>query len=279
MLVIVTVILLVLGWYVNRAQRQRKTVLWIEANGGFVSYDHDTDSRFSNRALAPPVGYQGVASLRHSGTGVDYFHSVVRVRIGKLKVPDDASRSDGVSAPVPFALPRLAGLTHLEELDIRRNVAGNLEPLRGMVNLRKLSLQDVDTDDFGPLAGMTQLETLYMETSNVSDLRPLANLRQLRWVHLDCPNVRDVRPLAKLPRLDYLALNHSEIDDLSPLLQFPALTRLGLSGATVEDWTPLEKMKGFSGLWLDDSNIEIDELERIDAKLGNGAVRHHHMYK
>jgi hypothetical protein len=38
-------------------------------------------------------------------------------------------------------------------------------------------------------------------------------------------------------------------------------------------------MSRLSGLWLDDANIEIDELERIDAQLREGTVRHGHLYE
>src|SRR5262245_17910828 len=75
LLLALTLACVALGWWVHKAERQRRAVAAIRAAGGYVEYDYERDGR--RRGLRNPTP-PGPVWL-HSVVGVDYFADVYEV--------------------------------------------------------------------------------------------------------------------------------------------------------------------------------------------------------
>ena len=73
-----------LGWFVNRAQQQRRAVEWVRELGGSVHYDFETDEYFRVNEDAKPPGPNWLRSL----IGINYFADVVKVNLYDTEASD-----------------------------------------------------------------------------------------------------------------------------------------------------------------------------------------------
>lgn len=122
----------------------------------------------------------------------------------------------------------LAGLVHLEELGLSRNLLRNMECV----------------------SNLKQLGTLYVDNSYIEDLSPLGSLECLEELHLDENRVRDLTPLGTCKRLRFLSLNENRIVDLSPLEGLTELQQLSLYRNPIEDFRPLTALRKLEHLFL-----------------------------
>ena len=170
-----------LGWRVNRANTQRRTVAAIVAAGGHVYYDWHSD----------PDGRWVPGRLRKR-IGEEYFQEVVGVffnipqpepRVGKLR-PEAADELMG-------AISRLDRVTAVSLYDMPITVKG-LAKLAGLPRLDDLTIcLPIDDADLEQIGGMTRLKRLYMEMPiyegtqvTRSGLARLGDLTQLRDLEL-----------------------------------------------------------------------------------------------
>ncbi len=236
-LLVVTIGCIALGFWANRAAKQKAAIAWVKANGGIVFYDFefepDDDPILEPHAPGP--------EWAQAMLGVDYFATVISVNLG-----DDSSQ--------------------LKEI----------APLARLKNLKSLHLDDTQVADLSPLAGLRKLEWLHLHDTQVVDLSPLAGLRKLEWLHLHNTPVADLSPLAELNNLEILNLDFTQVADLSPLARLKNLKHLSFVNAHVVDLSPLAGLRNLETLELDQNlwkapawrtsgglkNLETLELDR-----------------
>jgi hypothetical protein len=167
MLGLVTVLCLVLGLWVERAERQRRAVAAVRETGGFVAYDYDLTK--------PPINRTGPDWL-YRFLAVDYYANVLKINWPKAT---DAG------------LAHFGGLTKLEQLylsDAAVTDAG-LMNLGNLTSLKRLSLSGTSVTDAGiaHLTRLTALEDLDLEGTRVTDvgLARLSALTNLRYLCVD----------------------------------------------------------------------------------------------
>lgn len=170
LLIVITIFCVSIGWYVHRAQSQKKGVRCILRYGGTVHYDYERfDSNQVPIANTKPPGPKWLQNI----LGVDYFSNIVTANLNGTKVRD---------------LIPLGGLKRLEYLDVSNTRVRDLSPLSGLKNLRYLSLQNTPIDDVTPLAGLKRLEYLNLSGSHVVNVRPLAGLTKLKTLSFSKPS-------------------------------------------------------------------------------------------
>jgi hypothetical protein len=113
----------------------------------------------------------------------------------------------------------LAGLTELEELDLRMTFGpgkiSNLTPLAGLGKLRWLALVGHSIVDVSPLNGLTQLEHINLAANSITDF---SLLPACPWLMLYLNPVSDVSPLADFTELTYINFGATNVADLIPLV-------------------------------------------------------------
>lgn len=209
-LVVLTLTGVWLGWQVNRADRQRKAVTWVEQMGGVVRYNYEVNEE-GHYVDPKPTGPEWLR---------DYCHQVVAVDLGETLVSD---------------LGPLAHLPRLEGLVLCRTRVSDLTPLANLKSLQSLSLAHTPVNDLTPLASLKGLQSLSISNTHVSDLGPLANLPRLETLYLGSTQVSSVTPLAGLKSLEVLSLLDTQVNDLTPLLKLKSLAFLTLEPTTSEE--------------------------------------------
>jgi internalin A len=170
MLVVVTVICVLMGLWVNEAHRQRDAVAAIKASGGEVEYEWD------NR-ISPRCWF--IDRLRPI-LGVDYVEDVSSVQI----LPDmpTLTRKGGPRGPTLITdgptiddvgmqyVGKLDGLVHLDLAWTDIGDAG-VAHLKGLVGLRSLDLSKTNVSDAGlaHLKGLKWLRSIDLSKTRVTD--------------------------------------------------------------------------------------------------------------
>ena len=174
----------------------------------------------------------------------------------------------------------LAGLTHLENLDIAGNPITNFRPLAKLRQLGTLSVGVERVSDLhqhivdltqlkslgftgGPLPDLHLLKTLphleslslYFDAVNDLNLQSLVGLIQLKSLTIWESQVRDVSPLAKMTHLEELYLAALGISDIRPLAGLTQLKSLSLWVNQVSDIRPLAGLKNLEFLELTENQI------------------------
>jgi Leucine-rich repeat (LRR) protein len=194
---LVTVLCLVLGLWVQRAERQRRAVAAVQSLGGVVHYGDESgdDSVHVPKWLLTLLGD-------------DYFRSVTRLRLANPQVGDHELEQlkDLTALQVlrleftrvsDVGLAHLQGLTELRGLNLdHTQVSGPvLHHLKGMTKLQGLYIESTPLGDtaLGHLNGLTALEELGLEDTQVTDagLIHLKTLTNLRMLHLYNTQVSD----------------------------------------------------------------------------------------
>jgi hypothetical protein len=176
LLIGVTLLAVLLGVISFRANRQRMAVEAIKKLDGKVAYDFETNEEgWDVRDDARPPGPNWLRNL----IGVDYFATVVAVKINTTKDTDDGS------VAVIRELPHLRSLV----LTGPNVTDSTLDHLKGLIELRGLYLFGTQVTDagLGQLENLSGLEILHLRGSNkITDagLRHLRKLTRLEFIDL-----------------------------------------------------------------------------------------------
>ncbi len=165
-LMLLTVGCVWLGWKVNKAQKQRAAVAWVEEMGGIVVYDYQYEGR---TFLGSDVETPGPVWLTQL-VGVDFLYSVKSVIFFGPSTLSDISR--------------LADLGGLETLSLSDNSVDDLAPLAKLKSLRALSVGGTNITDLTPLANLSNLSHLTISNTSVSNFSPLTTLRNLTQLNV-----------------------------------------------------------------------------------------------
>jgi hypothetical protein len=250
MFVIVTALCVWLGVFVNRANRQRETVVAIGARGGYVVYEFDR----------PPSVDAPWRERFRSVVGRDYLENIIEVHLyanqetqngQEERFHEELQRRHlgykfmghidlaEIGPPVDdHFLKVVAELTKVEVLHLAWNGIGDaaLAHLAGLTNLRLLNLQHTNVTDSGlaALAGLTRLEYIWLKGTHVTDagLVHLRGLTQLEGLDLDYTQITDAGlvELVPLTNLKVLRVTATDVTDagLVHLKRLPQLRELYL---------------------------------------------------
>jgi len=258
LLLVVTTICIVLGWYASKAHRQFRAVMKLRQLEATVIYDYDVEDR-------EPTGPKWIREL----LGPDAFDRVVIVEFQKPQLIGDDEAQWLADLP---DLKRLwlhetrvtdAGLAHLSDLHelddlVIYGTAITDEGFRHLRDLRKLArlnMQGLPVGDgaFSHLALLINLETLHASHTKVTDkgLATLANLTQLEVLDLSGTRITDtgLAHLKRLTRLRELSLADNQITaaGIRHLANLTDLEQLALGGCPVND-DAVEYLIGLSKL-------------------------------
>src|SRR5262245_63549191 len=109
--------------------------------------------------------------------------AVARRRIEEAKERGDIHLDLG-GLRIAALPPQIAGLTHLESLELAGTRVSDLTAIAGLSALQPLGLQETQVGDLTPIAGLTALESLELARTQVSDLAPIAGLSALQRLGL-----------------------------------------------------------------------------------------------
>jgi hypothetical protein len=195
-----TLVCLVLGLIVSRAERQRRAVEAVRDAGGWVTYD--LNLRVTDHG-ASTTGPEWLTSL----LGIDYYCDVVEVGLPK-------SATDAVFV-------HLAGLTRLRKIYLSRSQVtdAGLRHLRRLTRLEELYLDGtrVTDDGLAHLGGLETLQDLVLEGTTITDagLVHLGHMADLQWLVLSDTQVTDagMSRLEPLGNLRVLYLDETSVSD------------------------------------------------------------------
>lgn len=262
--VVLTVALLALGWYANRALQQRAAVAAIRRQGGTVLYSHETNASLG----APPPRL----SLRAAKwLGIDFVDHVAWVTM-------EGSKFDDADLKLLDALPRLSQLS-LYETNIRGQSFHHVSRCR---NLTFLVINETPLEDRAlvEIGRMPQLTSLHLVDTKLTDagLQHLAGLERLSDLSLSGAPITDASlAQARLPEtLTVLSLGQTQIGDEGvrqlerlPRLRWLCLNDCGVSDASIES---LMKMPRLRHVTLNRTRMSNAGLSRLQAALGPGCT-------
>jgi len=263
-LLLLTVGCVWLGWKVNKANKQRAAVAWVQKTGGQVWYNHQLDG-------ADPPG----PNWLRDRIGIDFLANVALVNCDGNYILTDVSpvrslpllrRLSLRNTPVSDLSP-LASLMNLERLNLTDSHVTDLRPLTTSKNLEELLLSDSAVVDLTPLSSLTKLRRLDASNTPVTTLTPLANLTNLEALNLNDTLVSDVTPLAQLTKLVELQLRGTAVKDLTPLSHLASLERFDVSYTSVNDLTPLANLTNLKYLLSYGIQIDKDDLVMLQKAL------------
>jgi Leucine-rich repeat (LRR) protein len=254
LLLLLTLICLLGGWYINRVHRQCQAVAWLREIGGIVSYNELTFDEENDLIITEPGEYpprNSWAGKLAQQIGVDYVAAPQAASVDFLQAsnPDDYRQLEKLpSLQVLYLwgsdirdLRPVGKLRQLKVLYLLETPCDNLRPLAGLVELRQLSLAETPVQDLSPLAGLKNLRNLDLSKAPVSDLAPLRSLPNLRSLDLSAtPNLVDLAPLAEIKSLEKLSLADTDATDFRPLHSLCNLEQLTISGPRVDSSTRAE---------------------------------------
>ena len=191
MFVLTTILCVGLGLIVQRVERQKEVVKWVEGLGGRVDYDYELDGF----GFALPGTAPGPKWLREL-VGVDYFAAIDFVDLSNTTVRD---------------ISPLASLPGLRNARLNDTNVDDLSPLKDLTGLQVLAVSNTRVVDLSPLTSLSDLESLSLSNTEVRDLSPLAGLAALRILDIHLTPVSDVSPLVNLATLELLLLDESSV--------------------------------------------------------------------
>ena len=208
-----------LGWWVRRAQLQRRASAAIHAARGSVDYADEIAERWAGAVVTTSAGRVVRTSANTAAFEEPIWRTWLKTNLGPDYV-DDVVWADapGPSPPRPFDPSVLADLPRLATLKLTLPAAGGdagLRSLAGLRDLRILWLREEGIGDLGLsyLAALTALEDLRIArpgaTMTDAGLRHLRGLRSLRTLEIGGPALTDagLKHLQGLTDLRILYLN------------------------------------------------------------------------
>ena len=250
LMVVVLLLAVIFGWFVQRAQVQREAVAAILKTGGAVRYDWELLPKGGLDLKGQPKWPKWLIDR----VGVDYFGDVVMVDLGE-KATDHEMAAVGrfsrlrafnpSSAKVTDAgLVSLRELTSLEILFLSRspNVTGaSLAHVRDLPRLKHIHLSHVQVGDgdLVYLQSLPKLEWLDLSFTDVGDegLAHLAGIVGLTRLQLDSTKVTTagLSQLGRMSRMGMLTIALTKVDDLAPIRPMSQLVYLNLGGTPIDD--------------------------------------------
>jgi Leucine rich repeat len=243
-----------LGWRVNRAHSQVRTVASIEKAGGSVWYDYQFDGkqRIANASPWGPVWIRRTL-------GDEYFQEVTSVTLGD-------QTTDDLLAEVEH----LDGLIEVRLIEADKVNEAGFVSLARLKRLRIVQIWGGKITDVGlaHLAGLQHLETLdFYDTHGITDaaMAQVARMTELQSLILFA-NTKIAETgfaqIARLPHLRELRIVDSDITDgaLICLKNFQTLRVLNLSGNPRISDAGMHYLAGLTGLQaLDLAETEVSD--------------------
>ena len=214
-IVLVVVAAIWFAWLSNRAQQQRKAVLWIESVGGTALYDYQVDEE-GNRNGNSRSNWPG---LLVNALGQDYFSSVIYVDLNETPVE---------------SLEQTRSLRKLRTLRIAKTKITHVGTVSQFQNLRYLDVSNTSVSDLSAVSALRNLTRIEASKTRVADLAPLRECSKLEVISLSNTQVQDLAPLEGMTGLRQLSLDQTAIESLSPLrrlenLEFLLIWNTGVS--------------------------------------------------
>ena len=235
------------GWTIERANKQRQTVAWVQKSGGTVRYGHQEDA-------LPKPGPDWFRDI----LGIDFFDHVVRVSVdygdGDIEIEDASDVSP------------LARLRRLKVLRLRNTRATNLTSLAKLTDLTDLDLTGTSVSDVMPLAGLPSLKMLDLTGTRVTDVSPLGSCPSLWSLRLNgCGQLTEVSGLRNASSLRTLQLNGCrQLTHVSGLGDCYSLHFLELSMCSrLTDVPPLPKLRQLQTLNLRGTPVSEEAVEKL----------------
>jgi hypothetical protein len=189
------------SWWIAKvsssARAQRQSIEWLTDESAIFFYDFEfvqgTFENATHRYQSDPR--PTTPSWIIDKLGIDYFHSVVSVKLNNFDGED---------------LSRLSAFTDLLSLDLQYSHSPNLDVLNKLGRLKWLFLCDSNIDNVALLANNHDLVGIFLDGTQVTDVSPLANLTRIRELGLSELNVKTgLARLGELKGLRYLNLKNS----------------------------------------------------------------------
>ncbi|CAH1214537.1 Internalin A [Paenibacillus plantiphilus] len=178
-------------------------------------------------------------------------------------------------------LATIGNLTNLEELDLVRKGADNIDFLRGLTKLKRLVLRGNYIQDYSLIGQLTDLEMLYIQENNIKKLDFVKSLVNLRELSVERGQIDDLQPLSGLTKLETLSLYDSRISSLKPLAPLTSLKKLNLDNNDIRDLAPLSSLHELELLTLNNNKVSdiapianMKKLKRLELQNNNiGSLR------
>jgi hypothetical protein len=274
LLILLTIICVVLGIIVSRAERQRRAVAAIVKAGGEVAYDYEILAALDEGDEVDLPGPDWLCRL----LGVDYFGTVIWARLTPTPTP---LSPDCAPDEVAAHLGRLPGLEKLLMSDTHISRKG-LAELSGLKKLRELGLDGthVTDADLAPLAELTSLEKLRLDGTKITGpgLAHLSKLTHLKELSVTGTHVDDagLAHLRGLTSLEELSLMGTQVTDagLPHLAALPNLYSLDLAvtPVTATDLAPLHGLSRLRWLYVDAKQKARPGATRLQQALPNCTI-------
>ena len=196
MLLAVTAFGVWLGWYVNRAERQRKAVEWAEQNGGHVIYAFQLHENLRHQNVAHWPGPTWI--------GIDYLSPVWGISFSRGGLKEIGQLKDLPSLRIlglydgPSDLQVLSKLRQLQILTISGCPICDISPVAHLRKLTKLTIEGAPVEDIAAISSLTSLESISFYNTSVRDLSPLSTLKKLKRVNFSNSRIGDLAPIANL---------------------------------------------------------------------------------
>jgi hypothetical protein len=269
LLIVLTLVGIWIGLTANRANRQRRAVEVILADGGQFVFDHQlvVRSASKSRAKLAPDELPGPSWLRRV-VGDHYF--VTPVHLGIYEQRLIVNRRLGLLRELPDLAKLWFVLVRLTDADM-----SELPPL---CNLHHFSIgvsrQHPDANqvqDYSFLTGYPNLRELDLRQSLFSDddVQYIRNARYMRLLNLGHSEIGDegLRQLQHLRSLEFLSLSRTNVTDagLVHLRPLSNLNQLRLIGSAITDagLIHLKALSSLRGLWLMDTAVTDAGIEHL----------------
>lgn len=120
-------------------------------------------------------------------------------------------------------LSPLAGLSHMEYLDIRHTPASDLSPLQNARALTELCVFGTQADTYAPLTACPRLQRIDAGGTPVSSISEFADIKNLTQLSLGKTTLPTLAGIERLTNLQSIRLDTVTDGDLTPLMKPPAL--------------------------------------------------------
>jgi Leucine-rich repeat (LRR) protein len=160
-------------------------------------------------------------------------------------------------------LTPIGGLAALENLYVRNNQITDISTIAGLENLKNLDISENQIKDLYPVSGMHDLGMLWANDNPISDLAPLAQLENLTRLHIQNCNITNLAPISGLTKIVELYAENNQIEDVTPLSGFLSMQFMKLSDNPIEDLTPLENMSNLKKAYIQNTNADPEQIEKL----------------
>ena len=145
------------------------------------------------------------------------------------------------------SLSFLAGMTHLEELDLSGcTISDSLAVIAALPNLKTLNLSGCSLSSVATLENAPALTTLDLSHNAIGDIRSLATVLTLERLDLGDNAVTDLTPLSGIPQLSVLDVSENALASIAPLASCGNLTELDVSSNNITDLSPLRNLSALT---------------------------------